>query len=77
LFAVSISEKFLVKRLSAADVKWALKAFAISVGLVEGLSLILIFVGIPVCKIFLLFVSVLIIFHVVFCLLSDCNMSLL
>jgi len=33
---------------------------------VEGLSLISIFVGIPVCKIFLLFVSVFIIFHVVF-----------
>jgi hypothetical protein len=43
--------------------------------LVEDLSLI--FIGIEIFGVFLLLVSVLIIFHAVFCLLSDCDTSLL
>ena len=61
-------ERFLIKRLSAMDMKLVLKAFAVSIGLVESVSLTLICVGILVRKVFLLFVIVLIIFHVVFCL---------
>ena len=70
-------ERFLIKRLSAMDMKYVFKPFAISTGLVESVSLILICVGILVCKVFLLFVIVLIKFHVVFYLLSDCDISLL
>ena len=43
----------------------------------EGVSLILICMGTLVCKVFVLFVIVLIISHVVLCLLSDCDISLL
>jgi len=45
------------------------------IGLVEDSSLI--FIGIVIFEVFLLLLSVLIIFHVVFCLLSDCDISLL